>query len=77
MRYITENDLKIFEEEEHLDKKVREASEAWLKEVKRSYKGEIKYENTRPLFDRYIDAQSEWKKYSDEHADILLAQLIK
>jgi len=74
MRYITLEDVKIFEEEEQLAKKAREAREAWLSEVERSYNGEIKYEDTKTSFDRYIEAHNKWRKFFDENHGILLAQ---
>ncbi|HEX2549593.1 MAG TPA: hypothetical protein VHM20_07180 [Gammaproteobacteria bacterium] len=74
MRYITPDDFKIFDQEEILDNQVKEAEQRWLKEVEKSHKGLIEYEDTRPLFDVYLEAHNKWKEYFDKHAHILLAQ---
>ena len=74
MRYITPDDFKIFDKEEELDNRVKDAEKKWLAEVGRSHKGLIKYEETAPLFEEYLKAHNEWKEYFDNHADILLAQ---
>lgn len=74
MRYITPDDFKIFDQEEILDNRVKEAEQRWLKEVEKSHQGLIKYEDTRPLFDAYLEAHNKWKEYFDANAEILLAQ---
>ena len=72
MRYITENDLKIFEEEEQLDKDARAAKQVWLNEVKKSYNGEMKYDETKPSFDLYIEAHNKWKIFFESYDAIIM-----
>lgn len=74
MRYITPEDIKIFDQEAILDGKVKEAEQRWLREVEKSHRGLLPYEDTAPLFREYLKAHNKWKAYFDENSNILLAQ---
>lgn len=43
-------------------------------EVERLHQGLIKYEDSKPLFDTYLEAHNKWKEYFDTNVDVLLAQ---
>lgn len=77
VRYITEEDLKIFHQERKLCDEMREAEKRWLDEVERSHQGEIEYNDTYPLFEKYLQLHKKWRKFFDDNADILLAQVVK
>jgi len=74
VRYIKPEDFKIFDQEKILDDKVKEAERLWLEEVKKAHQGLIKYDDTAPLFNKYLEAHNEWKQYFDQNVEILLAQ---
>ncbi|CZI00855.1 TPA: hypothetical protein ACG4S2_001032 [Legionella pneumophila] len=77
VRFITEEDLEVFEQERELDDAAREAEQRWLEEVKKSHQGEIEYDDTYPLYEEYIKLHNKWCKFYDEHANILLGQEVK
>lgn len=76
MRYITPEELEIFEQSRDLEDKWREAEKNWLEEVKRTHAGEITYTSTKPAFDKYIKLFNKWKKFRDNNAEILFAQTL-
>lgn len=77
VRYITSEDLEIFEQERKLDAAARDAEKKFDEAVEKSRQGEIKFEDIYPLFEECIKLRKEWRKYFDEHVNILLAQAIK
>lgn len=77
MRYITEKDFDIFDENKRLyDEHIR-LNQEWLDLVKRHYKGKMSYEDTRPKFEESLKAFYKWQEHHNKNASILLAKVQK
>ncbi|MBN9226673.1 MULTISPECIES: hypothetical protein [Legionella] len=75
MKYITEKDFEIFDENRRLyDEHIR-LEEEWLDQVKRHHNGEMSYEDTYPKFEESLNAYNKWKEFHDKNLDILLAKV--
>lgn len=77
MKLISEEDMETFKRERELDNKAREAKDAWLEQVEKSHRGEIEYEETRPLFDECIKLHDEWQKFCSENSEVLYFKAVK
>jgi len=67
---MTEED-KVFEKEEELHKKWREAMRDWRDAVKKH-----PLDDTKDLYDKYIKAADDHKKFNTKNANILLAKVM-
>lgn len=77
MKLITDKDLKVFEKCEELEKQYMEAKKIWLDEVRKSDRGEVKYSQTKPLFDEYIEKANNFNKYFLNNRSVLFASRYK
>ena len=69
--------LTISEHERKLDAAARDAERKFEEAVEMSRQGKIKFEDTYPLFEEFIKLHKQWRKYFDEHSNILLAKEVK
>lgn len=72
MRYVTKEDIKIFDESFKLREEMDRLHKEWLEQVKKHHRGEMSYKDTKPKYDEYIEAGDKWKKFNQENAEILM-----
>lgn len=68
---ISDEDMKIFQKAEGLEKAYKEAKKAWIKEVQ---SGRLKYVDTKPTFDNYVALHKEWQDFFFKNGAVLLAK---
>lgn len=70
MKFLTEKDLEICEENHRLNEIYHQKLNDWEKEFSKANTDE-EQEKTRPLFKEAEEARIKWQQHSDEHKDIL------
>ena len=71
VKILTPDDQKIIDRNIELEEKFRKLEADWQKQVDLCHAAGRSIDETRPLFDKYLKAVNKWKKYWDEHSDIL------
>lgn len=71
MRFLEPEDIKVFEQYKNMEELWRKALKQWEDAVDESNKGKFSYEETRPLFDTYLELCDKWSKFGIEHANVL------